>query len=70
MYFRLILTATLTELVKLQGKLENKPAAAATSRSTATFPCFVPSSLLVSILGTSLFFTSVFCFFLLLPLCG
>lgn len=47
-----------------------KPAAAATSRSTATFPCFLPSSLLVSILGTSLFFTSVFCFFLLLPLCG
>lgn len=54
----------------LQGKLENKPAAAATSGSTAAFPYFLPSSLLVSILGTSLFFTSVFCFFLLLPFCG
>lgn len=49
---------------------ENKPAAAAAGRSTAAFPYFLASSLLVSILGSSLVFTSVFCFFLFLPLCG
>lgn len=50
--------------------LENKPAAAAAGRSTAAFPYFLAASLLVSILGSSLVFTSVFSFFLLLPLCG
>lgn len=51
---------------------ENKPAgaAAAPRRSAATFACFLPSTVLFSILVTGLFFTSVFCFFLFFPLCG
>lgn len=63
-HFKLIFARNIFTLEK------NKPAAAAPSRRTAPFPYFVPSSLLVSILGNSLFFTSVFCFLLLLPLCG
>lgn len=58
------------KLIFANLRWKNEPAAAAPSRRTAPFPYFVPSSLLVSILGYSLFFTSVFCFFLLLPLCG
>lgn len=49
---------------------DNKPAgaAAASRRSTATFPYFLPSAILFSILD-GLFFTSVFCFVLFFPLC-
>lgn len=60
---------SLTQTLIIRCNLKNKPAAGA-SRGTAAFPRFLPSSLLVSFLGTSLFFASVFCLFLLLPLCG
>lgn len=51
-------------------KLMDKPAAAAPGRRTTSFPHFVPSSLLVPVLGNGLLFAAVFCFFFLLPLCG